>query len=228
MVSFTTIVTTALALIPGAITAPSGLVGYNIHSNSLETRQTPWQWWTEGQGQFSCQQQGGGKYSCTWSGKAGGGMVAGTGWGAGRKTVKYAGQYNAKGPGYLSLYGWTRNPLIEYYIVEGWDVLAPGEPWTLRGNFTSEGGNYLFYTAQRVNKPSIDGTRTFTQYFSVRVDAERRIGEVSGSINTANHFDAWSKFGYKIGGFAGSMFMVTEAFANGTKLPTGTSTITVS
>jgi endo-1,4-beta-xylanase len=107
-------------------------------------------------------------------------------------------------------------------------VLAPGEPWTLRGNFTSEGGNYLFYTAQRVNKPSIDGTRTFTQYFSVRVDAERRIGEVSGTINTANHFDAWSKFGYKIGGFAGSMFMVTEAFANGTKLPTGTSTITVS
>jgi hypothetical protein len=85
------------------------------------------------------------------------------------RTVRYQGQYNPKGPGYLSLYGWTRNPLVEYYIVESWDVLAPGEPWTLRGNFTSEGGNYAFYTAQRVNKPSIEGSRTFTQYFSVRL-----------------------------------------------------------
>jgi endo-1,4-beta-xylanase len=79
MVSFTAIFTTALALVPGAISAPSG-------DKSLSTRQWGhWQWWTEGQGQFSCQQQGGGKYSCTWNGQPGGGMVAGTGWDAGRK-----------------------------------------------------------------------------------------------------------------------------------------------
>jgi len=88
MVSFTAIVATALALIPSAITAPSGpgQLDYNSVDKSLATRQNyPWQWWTEGQGQFSCQQQGGGKYSCSWNGKSGGGMVAGTGWGAGRK-----------------------------------------------------------------------------------------------------------------------------------------------
>lgn len=144
------------------------------------------------------------------------------------RTVKYQGEYNPKGPGYFSLYGWTRNPLVEYYIVESWDVLAPGEPWTLRGNFTSDGGNYAFYTAQRVNKPSIEGTRTFTQYFSVRSEDEKKVGAVSGTINTANHFDAWSKMGYRLGNFEASMYMVTEAFANGTKLPSGTSTITVS
>jgi len=144
------------------------------------------------------------------------------------RTVKYDGTYSPKGPGYFSLYGWTRNPLVEYYIVESWDVLAPGEPWTLRGNFTSEGTDYAFYTAQRVQKPSIEGTRTFTQYFSVRSEAQKKTGAVSGKINTANHFDAWSKFGYKMGNFEANMFMVTEAFANGTKLPSGTSTITVS
>jgi len=88
MVSFTTIIATALALVPGAITAPSGLgpLDYNSAHKSLDTRQgVPWQWWTEGRGQFSCQQQGSGKYSCSWNGQAGGGMVAGTGWRAGRK-----------------------------------------------------------------------------------------------------------------------------------------------
>ena len=149
------------------------------------------------------------------------------------RTVHYTGSYNAKGPGYLSVYGWTRNPLVEYYIVEGWDELAPGEPWTLRGNYTSQGGNYAFYTAQRVNKPSIEGTRTFTQYFSVRAESEKRLGaSVSGTINTADHFDFWQSKGYRLGNFEANMFMITEAFANqniaGTKLPSGTSTITVS
>ena len=223
MVSFTALLATALAVIPSAIAAPVD------SDTALVARQgTPWQWWTEGRGQFSCQQQGGGKYSCSWNGQQGGGMVAGTGWRAGRKTVKYTGEYKPKGPGYLSLYGWTRNPLIEYYIVEAWDVLAPGEPWTIRGNYTSDGVNYAMYTAQRVNKPSIEGTRTFTQYFAVRSEAEMKTGSVGGTINTATHFDAWQKFGYRLGNFEQNMFMVTEAFANGTNLPSGTSTITVS
>lgn len=87
MVSFKAIITTALALVPSALSAPSRLMeaDASVHK-SLDLRQNfPWQWWTEGQGQFSCQQQGGGKYSCSWSGKQGGGMVAGTGWQAGRK-----------------------------------------------------------------------------------------------------------------------------------------------
>jgi endo-1,4-beta-xylanase len=81
MVSFKALLTTALAILPSVIAAPA-------ESTALVARQgSAWQWWTEGQGQFSCQQQGGGKYSCNWNGKSGGGMVAGTGWGAGRKYV---------------------------------------------------------------------------------------------------------------------------------------------
>lgn len=82
MVSFKAIVATALAILPSTIAAPAP------SSEVLDTRQNgAWQWWTEGSGQFSCQQQGGGKYTCNWSGQKGGGMVAGTGWGAGRKCV---------------------------------------------------------------------------------------------------------------------------------------------
>lgn len=81
MVSFSFIVTSALALMPSAIAAPSAKI-----EMALSTRQNaPWQYWTEGSGQFSCNQQGGGKYSCTWSGQQGGGLVAGSGWQAGRK-----------------------------------------------------------------------------------------------------------------------------------------------
>lgn len=86
MVSLKAIVSVALALIPSALAAPSGSAVGATAPNSLTTRQNaPWQWWTEGSGQFNCQQQGGGKYSCSWSGQSGGGMVAGTGWRAGRK-----------------------------------------------------------------------------------------------------------------------------------------------
>lgn len=137
------------------------------------------------------------------------------------RTVKYSGTYEAKGPGYLALYGWTRNPLIEYYIIESYDILAPGEPWTRKGNFTFEEGTYDLYTSQRVNKPSIEGTRTFTQFWSVRT--EKRVG---GTITTQKHFDAWNKAGMRLGGHD-YMILCTEGFANGTLLPSGSSSITV-
>jgi endo-1,4-beta-xylanase len=86
MVSFTAVVATALTLIRSVVTAPSVVGPVEESFQNLDKRQgSPWQWWTEGRGQFSCQQQGGGKYSCNWNGQSGGGMVAGTGWGAGRK-----------------------------------------------------------------------------------------------------------------------------------------------
>lgn len=138
------------------------------------------------------------------------------------RAVKYSGTYDAKGPGYLALYGWTRNPLIEYYIIESYDILAPGEPWTKKGNFTFEEGTYELYTSQRVNKPSIEGTRTFTQFWSVRT--EKRVG---GTITAGKHFDAWSKAGMKLGNHD-YMILCTEGFSNGTLLPSGSSTITVS
>ncbi|KAG9189436.1 endo-1,4-beta-xylanase [Alternaria panax] len=179
MISFAILAAIVLGSLHNSLAAPSGitsLINYETVGKQLKPRQGGYySFWSEGGGSFRCNQQGGGKYTCNWSGQPGGGFVAGTGFKpGGSRAVKYSGTYDAKGPGYLALYGWTRNPLIEYYIIESCDVLAPGEPWTRKGNFTFEEGTYELYTSQRVNKPSIEGTRTFTQFWSVRT--EKRVG----------------------------------------------------
>ncbi|RYC56471.1 hypothetical protein CHU98_g9736 [Xylaria longipes] len=134
--------------------------------------------------------------------------------------VKYSGTYEPKGPGYLALYGWTTNPLIEYYIMDSHGDLAPNEPWTAKGNFTIDGeGTYAVYTSTRVNKPSIVGTATFQQYWSVR--NETRVG---GTITTSKHYDAWRSFGMNLGGH-NYMILATEGYTNGANGPSGSSSV---
>lgn len=106
--------------------------------------------------------------------------------------------------------------------MDSYDILAPGEPWTLKGNFTFEEGTYEIYQSTRVQKPSIEGTRTFQQYWSVRT--EKRVG---GTITTKPHYDAWSKLGMRLGGHD-YMILATEGFTNGEKKASGSSSLTVS
>ncbi|KAI0847444.1 glycoside hydrolase family 11 protein [Daldinia vernicosa] len=222
---------TAAALIPGAFTAPSGFlpqIGDLFHgsnSNAIQTRQGGYFWssWSEGGGTFRCNNGAGSSYSVTWQSSGGSsGFVCGKGWSpGGNRAVTYSGTYEPKGPSYLAVYGWTRNPLIEYYILDAHGDLLPNEPWTSKGNFTIDEGTYEVYTSTRVNKPSIIGTTTFQQYWSVRT--EQRVG---GTINTGKHFDQWSKLGLNLGGHD-YMILATEGYTSGSVTSNGTSSITL-
>ncbi len=103
---------------------------------------------------------------------------------------------DTSGNSYLSVYGWTLEPLIEYYIIEDWCRWIPSmdKNAIFKGTFEVNGSVYDIYENTRVNQPSIAGNTTFQQYFSIRKDKRS-----AGKIDISKHFGKWEELGMDMG-----------------------------
>lgn len=126
--------------------------------------------------------------------------------------LRFTRQGNAGGFSFIGIYGWTTDPLVEYYIVEDSFGNGPAQPFNTqqRGNFTVDGGQYNIYSGARVNLPSINGNADFTQVLSVR-QGPRQCGHVSIS----EHFRQWQRMGINLGNAKEAKVLVEAGGGNG-------------
>ncbi len=102
---------------------------------------------------------------------------------------------------YIGVYGWSQDPLIEWYVVDTWKPSRPTwignsgcEGCGKIGSIDVDGGTYDVYV-DKVQRGSIEGDNTpFTQYFSVR-----RTKRNCGTIDITAHFEGWEALGLPLG-----------------------------
>jgi len=145
-----------------------------------------------------------GNYAISWSRVND--VVGGKGWSTGSaRTVGYNVGY-ASGYNTISVYGWTTNPLVEYYITELGSLYTGNA--TYKGSVSSDGHTYNTYEHLQVNQPSIIGTATFEQYLDAWGGASTGSNH---SVTTGNHFNHWRSLGMNMGAF-NYMILGTEAY----------------
>ncbi|KAJ5766094.1 uncharacterized protein N7511_003710 [Penicillium nucicola] len=216
MVSFSNLFLAACAF-ASTLAAPSDLSKRAITTSQTGTSNGYYySFWTNGGGSVSYTNGNSGEYSVSWTNC--GSFTSGKGWSTGSaRNINFSGSFNPSGNAYLAVYGWTTSPLIEYYIMESYGTYNPGSSMTYKGTVTSDGSVYDIYTHQQVNQPSISGTATFNQYWSIR-----RSKRSSGTVTTANHFNAWASLGMSLGSH-NYQIVSTEGYES-----SGSSDITVS
>jgi endo-1,4-beta-xylanase len=185
---------------------PGSPYGYEIYVQSGTTVTNSLTWYGPSQG-------GGAAFKTNWSASGTANFIGRVGyfWGTGGHYTSYGHLFcaynftrSANGTGgswsYIGIYGWSKNPLIEYYIVDDWfgnGTIGPstmGGGATKKGELFMDGATYFIYEATRVNQPSIDGTQTFKQFFSIR-----QTRRTAGVISITEHFKKWDQLGMKLG-----------------------------
>jgi len=159
-----------------------------------------------------------GNFDVTWRttrANSGWNNLQGIGWSVGRenRTIGYnLGVFNHTsgntGCTYATFYGWTRNPLIEYYVVENW-VNYGNTTGTRHGTVSSDGGTYNIIT-ENMRGANIDGNGPFKKVKSVRTSQAPRGS--NNVITFANHARAWRNAGHGLGSQWSYQAYIIEGF----------------
>lgn len=129
---------------------------------------------------------------------------------------------------YVGIYGWTVDPLREYYILDDWgdskpsDTASDGTPRTKVGTLETDGDTYDVWKHTQTNKPAITGDgKTFDQYFSVRRNPRH-----CGHISISTHFNEWMRLGLDLGKLEEAKLLL-EAQSNSGTIEFSTATVTL-
>ena len=119
------------------------------------------------------------------------------------RSLSFEVEYCPKGNSFIGVYGWTRNPLLEYYIVEGYGdwVLPPN--LEDRGTYMIDNKTYDLYRQMMYNHPSLDGTATFPRYWSVRTGNRLNTNHtnyIKDYVDIERHFETWEMLGVDMSG----------------------------
>jgi hypothetical protein len=149
-------------------------------------------WTNGGSANFNCNGSNG--FSVSFSNAN---FVTGIGWSSGAsRSISWSGSCSgcSWGPG---VYGWSRSPLIEYYIGKSGGSSA--------GSYSCNGRSYTLQIDRRYGQPSIDGTSDFDQY--------NCSGSRSSPVDMGCHFNAWRNMG-KGGGSQDYQVVMVEGWSN--------------
>ena len=203
------------------VTAMGGGAAWNpltdpITSNKIGTFDGfDYEFWSErGDGDTVMQLTGPGTFWCSWAearnilfriGKKLGSVMSLEEYGT--VTIEYEATHNIESGhvSYLTVYGWTQYPLMEWYIIEQHGEYKPGK--TLVDTVIIDGAEYEIIIDTRTNQPSIEGTQTFQQIFSIRKDHR-----TEGIITVSDHFKAWEALGLDVSGKLYEVSMCIEAY----------------
>jgi endo-1,4-beta-xylanase len=113
---------------------------------------------------------------------------------------------------YVGIYGWSENPLYEYYIVDDWfGGGSPNPGGTKIGTIDVDGGTYNVYRHTQTNQPAVTGgNATFDQFFSIR-----QTPRSCGTISVSEHFSQWAAMGMQLGNIEEARILVEVGGGSG-------------
>lgn len=159
--------------------------------------------WKDG-GATSLKLNQAGEFEVNWQG-GGYNYVGGPGWHYGDEDREIGYRFDEEsGASYITLYGWGYDKdmpkddpahLVEYYILQRW-TYDPSQDGIYGKTFESNGVEYSTYRSIREQKPSINNTSTFYQYWS-KPSQPMPLGE-DHKIIFADHVKAWADTGWII------------------------------